>query len=52
MVIFNFAKAIMFLMFPNTARRVANSLDPDQTPHSEAAYPRPHCLLRAVCLNT
>ena len=31
---------------------VANSLDPDKTPHSKGSYLGLHCLLRLVCPNT
>ena len=31
---------------------MANSVDPDQTPHSAASHLGLHCLLRPVCQNT
>ena len=31
---------------------VANSVDPDETPHDAASHLGLHCLLRSVCPNT
>ena len=40
------------LMCPKTAVRMANSVDPDQTPHSAASDQGLHCLLMPICPNT
>ena len=40
--------SISFLKF---VERVANSVDPDQTPRSAASDLGLHCLLRSVCPN-
>ena len=42
----------MVLMYLRTTGRVANGVDPDQTPRSAASDLSLHCLLRHVCPNS
>ena len=43
---------IYYLMCLKIAGLVANSIDPDEMPHSAASHLGLHCLLRPVCPNT